>query len=185
MQSQQCSSWRLFFNEIRSSVCGCLLETKDKAEFFCGRWRMPSGQCVNAWWRDIWLCFFWCSLITQLCVPEVGWGEFAGVPSNLLSGALPVCQWWLLPSLAWQRHVMQGCRQLNGPSRSCGHSNRINNHGNYTTVNLNSKTNLSWVLDMSQSPHWTPTGLALSHQTWDKSPAVYVVLLSSFYTREP
>lgn len=31
MQSQQCSSWCLFLNEIRSSVGGCFLETKDKA----------------------------------------------------------------------------------------------------------------------------------------------------------
>lgn len=31
MQSQPCSSWRPFLNEIRSSVCGCLLETNNKA----------------------------------------------------------------------------------------------------------------------------------------------------------
>lgn len=113
---------------------------------------------------------------TATC-PRSGVRWICWCPQHLLSEALPVCQRWLLSSLAWQRHLTQGCRQLNGPSRSCGCSHRINNHGNYTTVNLNSKTNLSWVLDMSQSPHWTPTGLALSHQTWQKPCSVHCIII--------
>lgn len=143
---------------------------------------MPSEQRLKAWWRDIWFFFYWCSRITQTCLPEMGWGEFAGVPyfEGPCLFVSSDCSLW--PDIGiWYR---AGGDKMDQVEIVLVAMVAITSSITIATTPL-----LTWTAELIFPESWVWVRARAEHLLnlrdliWpDKNPAGYTVLLSSFYT---